>query len=181
MNKRTNEQTNKETNKPKNKQTNKQANKQKQKTNKKQTKNKQTNGRMNKWTNKQTNKQTNKSIDKYYSLSTNINAKVIIGSIIMGSCVPQWNYCGWSTWESSFCTYPSRSPCSRASDTSVVQNVWHPAITSWPGHFNTHSVRGTCNPFAYSCRHQWLLQHWTRLFVSMHRKCEKKHKEDRTE
>ena len=51
------------------------------------------------------------------------------------------------TCSSSFGTYPSRSPLSSASETSAVQNVWQPAITSWPGHFRTHSVRGTCNQF----------------------------------
>lgn len=33
---------------------------------------------------------------------------------------------------------------SRASDTSLVQNVWQPAITIWPGQLRTHLVRGVC-------------------------------------
>lgn len=35
-----------------------------------------------------------------------------------------------------------KSPASRASDTSFVQKIWQPAMTTWPGHCKTHVVRG---------------------------------------
>lgn len=48
------------------------------------------------------------------------------------TCVWSWGY-----------KRPARSPLSKDSETSAVQKVWHPAITTCPGHDSTHLVRGS--------------------------------------
>lgn len=56
------------------------------------------------------------------------------------TCVCSWGY-----------RRLAMSPCSKASDTSVVQKTWQPAITTWPGHDSTHSTRG-CWRVKRACR-----------------------------